>query len=125
MDQARGSPSQASWASTTSAWNGTARHATRSRAGWAKSSTSAAQNDLVFWHQAALIVATAVRGKRSFEIEQLVSDVYEALDDYPSAKIEKMWQTKQTAMTRILQANGGNKYNLHRTADRGEAGRTQ
>ena len=53
------------------------------------------------------------RGKRSFEIEQLVSDVYEALDDdYPSAKIEKMWQTKQTAMTRILQANGGNKYNL-------------
>ena len=71
--------------------------------------------DLAFFSALATAVRKVRRGKRSFEIEQLVSDVYEALDDYPSAKIEKMWQTKQTAMTRILQANGGNKYNLHRT----------
>ena len=50
--------------------------------------------DLAFFSALATAVRKVRRGKRSFEIEQLVSDVYEALDDYPSAKIEKMWQTR-------------------------------
>ncbi len=39
---------------------------------------------------------------RSIDIQQLVEDVYDALDAYPTEKIEKMWQTKQLALTRII-----------------------
>ena len=53
------------------------------------------------------------RGRASFDLEQLVDDVHEALADYPSEQIEKMWRKKSAVLKKIIKAKGGNKYDLH------------
>ena len=81
--------------------------------------------DLAFFSALAMAVRKIRRGKRSFDIEQLVDDVKEALDAYPSERLEKMWQTKQRAMRRIIECDGWNNYNLHRTAEEKAADRAK
>jgi hypothetical protein len=82
--------------------------------------------DLAFFSALATAVRKIRRGRRSFDIGQLVDDVFDALDDYPVETLEKMWQTKQRVMKRIIKAKGWNTYNLHRTAEeKAEANRAK
>ena len=69
--------------------------------------------DLSFFNSLATAVHKLRRGRRSFDIEQLVDDVYEALNAYPSEKLERMWQKKSAILKKIIAAKGGNKYDLH------------
>ena len=46
--------------------------------------------------------------------ELLVEHVMQAKDDYPSEKLEAMWDYKSYIMEAVLGANGGNDYERHR-----------
>ena len=53
-------------------------------------------------------------GRRSFDLEQqLVDDVFDALNDYPTEQLEKMWLKKSAILKKIIACGGGNDYNLH------------
>ena len=53
------------------------------------------------------------RGRANFDLEQLVDDVFDAVDAYPSEQLEKMWAKKSAVLKKIIKAKGGNDYNLH------------
>lgn len=73
--------------------------------------------DLAFFRALSAAVRKARRGNRSFNIDQLVQDVLEAFHAYEPAHLEKMWQTKTSVMKKIIAAEGGNEYSLHRTKE--------
>ena len=43
-----------------------------------------------------------MKGKKRFDIDQLVKDVMEAFEDYPPEQLEKMWQHKSYVMRAVL-----------------------
>ena len=60
------------------------------------------------------------RGTRDFDLEKLVDDVMQAWDEYPSDKIDAMWRVKARNMLQIIEAEGGNDYDQHRSKEEKE-----
>ena len=66
--------------------------------------------DLAFFRALATAVHKLRRGRRTFDIEQLVADVEQAFKEYPSEKLDKMWSTLESNCLKIIKAKGGNDY---------------
>ena len=73
--------------------------------------------DLAFFRALGAAVRKLRRGRRSFDLDQLVQDVFEAFHAYDPKHLEKMWQTKTSVMKKVIAAKGGNMYPLHRTKE--------
>ena len=76
--------------------------------------------DLAFFRALAVAVRKrrrgTMRGPKRFDIDQLVTDVMEAFQDYSSDQLEKMWQHKSYVMRAVLTTKpkvGGSNYPRH------------
>ena len=62
-----------------------------------------------------------MRGPKRFDIDQLVTDVMLAFEEYPPEQLEAMWQHKTYVMSAVQTTKpkaGGRKYPRHNPAKR-------
>ena len=77
-------------------------------------------NDLAFFRALSVAVRkrrrSTMRGPKRFDIDQLVTDVMEAFEEYPPEQLEKMWQHKSYVTGAVLTTQpkaGGSNYPRH------------
>ena len=73
--------------------------------------------DLSFFRALVTAVHKLRRGRRDFDLDQLVEDVQRAFREYSSEKLESMWQVRSRNLEQIIKVKGGNDYNQHRSAE--------
>ena len=72
-------------------------------------------NDLALFRSLDVRVRKLRRGSGCmFDPEKLVSDVLQAVEEYPAETLVKIWGTKTEIMGKIVLRAGGNDYERHR-----------
>ena len=73
-------------------------------------------NDLALFRALDVAVRKHRRGSGNrYDKEQLVADVQRMAAEYPSEKLDAMWEYKNYVMQAVVACNGGNDYERHRS----------